>query len=263
MEPHEIERAASIWDSGNYLSLATRLAPAAHQLANTIGPGPEKTALDIATGTGSVARELARQQWATTGIDIAPGLLHEAAKIAQAENLDITWHNAPLDDLPFADHTMDLVTSSFGIIFAPDPAAALTEIHRVLRPGGTLALAVWPSTGHMADMSAAMEPFVNYPLSGPFRWGDTDVLRTWLEPNFSHPAISIGYLNWQFSSPEAYINYMLENSPGHVATMRAAGNSAPQLREALIEFVRGSASPIGDIDLSLEFFTVTAQRRDN
>lgn len=263
MEPHEIDRAASIWDSGNYPSLAARLAPAAHQLAKTIGPGPEKTALDIATGTGSLARELARQQWATTGIDIAPGLLHEAEKTAQAENLDITWRNAPLDDLPMADHTIDLVASSFGIIFAPDPAAALTETHRVLRPGGTLALAVWPSTGHMAQMSTVMEPFVNYPLSGPFRWGDTDVLRTWLEPNFRHPAISNGYLTWQFPSPEAYIDYMLENSPGHVATMRAAADSAPQLRQALIEFAQESASQSGNIDLSLEFFTVTAQRRDS
>lgn len=262
MEPHEIERAAAIWDGGDYPALAERIAPAAQRLATIIGPGEGKTALDIATGTGSLARQLAHHDWDTTGLDLAHGLLKQAEKAAHSEGLDISWTRAPLDDLPHGDNTVDLVTSSFGLIFAPDPPAALTEARRVLRPGGTLGLTVWPVDGHMAQMSAAMEPFVDYPLTAPFRWGDTDILRTWLEPGFTDVAISNGFLPWQFPSAEGYIDYLLESSPGHVATTQAAGDAAGRLRDALIEFARERANDNGEIDLSLEFLTITAKRRD-
>lgn len=262
MEPHEIERAAEIWDSGNYSAFATLLAPASQQLAKIIGPGAGKTALDLATGTGNLARNLAHHNWTVTGLDLATGLLSKAEKLATADKLDITWTRAPLDDLPTNDTSADLVASTFGLIFAPDPAAALAEAHRVLRPEGTLALAVWPIDGHMARMSATMEPFVDYPLTGPFRWGDPDILRTWLEPGFTDIAISNGFLPWQFPSPENYIDYLLESSPGHVATLQAAGDSAPQLRETLIEFAQTEAKDSNNINLSLEFLTITASRRN-
>ena len=100
--------------------------------------------LDVACGTGVLAREAAKRVGAAgsvTGLDLNEGMLMVAKRILP----DVDWHQGDAADLPFADHRFDVVVSQFALMYFPDPVAALREMWRVLKPGGRLAVASWAS----------------------------------------------------------------------------------------------------------------------
>lgn len=96
--------------------------------------------LDVACGTGVLARDCAGRGGAITGLDRNAGMLAVARRTA-----GIDWREGMAEDLPFADGTFDTVVSQFGLMFFDDRAMALAEMWRVLTPGGRLAVAVWGS----------------------------------------------------------------------------------------------------------------------
>ncbi len=96
--------------------------------------------LDIACGTGVLTRAAAeRAGTRVTGLDPAPGMLATAEDRAP----HLAWVQASAEALPFPDTSFDLVLSQFGMMFFADREKAVREIHRVLEPGGRLAIAVW------------------------------------------------------------------------------------------------------------------------
>jgi SAM-dependent methyltransferase len=113
-------------------------------LAKAADVGPGKRVLDVACGTGILARELAEQVGASgsvAGLDLMPGMLEVAKQIAPS----IKWKQGAAENLPFPNQSFDVVVSQFGLMFFPDRTLALREMLRVLTPGGHLAVAVWDS----------------------------------------------------------------------------------------------------------------------
>lgn len=111
---------------------------------------PAHRVLDVACGTGALTRAAASRAGpggAVTGLDLNPGMLAVAARLSPL----IQWQQGTAEALPFPDQSFDAVVSQFGLMFFPDPAAALREMMRVLVPGGRLAVAVWAS---LADTPA-------------------------------------------------------------------------------------------------------------
>lgn len=121
--------------------------------------GPGTRVLDVACGTGILARELAARvgpSGSVTGLDLLPGMLEVAKQIAP----NIEWEQGTAQDLPFRDQSFDVVVSQFGLMFFPDRTKSLREMLRVLAPGGHLAVAVWDSLDNIpafADEVAALE----------------------------------------------------------------------------------------------------------
>jgi SAM-dependent methyltransferase len=106
--------------------------------------------IDIGTGTGTLARAALRRWPAVrvTGIDLSSGMIAAAETEADRllspdERRRFTTRVAPADALPFQDATFDTAISSFVLQLVPNRFRALREIHRVLRPGGTLAYVSW------------------------------------------------------------------------------------------------------------------------
>lgn len=113
-------------------SAAIEAAANFHTTAN--GQPKVATALDLATGTGKTARVVAAFAEHTIGLDRDGALL----QVAQADNPNIAFVQGSLDALPFADASMDIITSD-GIKYTLDKAtstAMYREIARVLKPGG-------------------------------------------------------------------------------------------------------------------------------
>lgn len=117
--------------------------PYSRELARRIPAGAQRI-LEIAAGTGRLTRHLldnlpARTEVVVTDLhepmlDVARSRIHDSrARFQQADMLD----------LPFIDATFDAVFCQFGLMFAPDKPLAMREMQRVLRPGGTLVVAVW------------------------------------------------------------------------------------------------------------------------
>ena len=102
---------------------------------------PGSWTLDVATGTGLVARELARGNVRVVGLDQSEEMLSGAARsiagTAFADRIRLVLGRA--ERLPFADEAFDAVTFTYLLRYVDDPAATVAELARVLRPGGVMA----------------------------------------------------------------------------------------------------------------------------
>ena len=106
-------------------------------LVSRIDVGPHATVLDVATGTGAVARELlAEKRCTVVGLDQSPEMLAEARRRLPASVTLIEGH---AEELPFPDAAFDALTFTYLLRYVDDPLATLRELLRVVRPGGTIA----------------------------------------------------------------------------------------------------------------------------
>jgi SAM-dependent methyltransferase len=109
-------------------------------LVAALDPQSDDVVLDLAGGTGDLVVALADRVARIVATDLSPVMVEAARKrgIANAEHRIMDMQAI---DLP--DASVDAVVSRFGYMLVPDPALALRETRRVLRPGGTLAFATW------------------------------------------------------------------------------------------------------------------------
>jgi demethylmenaquinone methyltransferase / 2-methoxy-6-polyprenyl-1,4-benzoquinol methylase len=106
-------------------------------LVSHVDVGPADTVLDVATGTGAVARELIAQKGcAVVGLDPSPEMLEEARRRLPPH---VRLVEGDAESLPFPDGAFDAVTFAYPLRYVADPGAALRELARVIRPGGTMA----------------------------------------------------------------------------------------------------------------------------
>lgn len=110
-------------------------------VSNIAGVAPGHAVLDVACGTGALtlaAAAIAGPTGRVTGLDANPEML----AVARRKSADIDWREGVAESLPFDDASFDAVVSQFGFMFFADRAKALSEMMRVLKPGGRLAVAV-------------------------------------------------------------------------------------------------------------------------
>jgi demethylmenaquinone methyltransferase/2-methoxy-6-polyprenyl-1,4-benzoquinol methylase len=111
-------------------------------LASRIEAGPGDTVLDVATGTGAVAIEIARRTGArVVGLDQSPEMLTGAReRVARAGLADrIELREGRAEALPFADGSFTALSFTYLLRYVADPAATMSELARVVRPGGVIA----------------------------------------------------------------------------------------------------------------------------
>ena len=110
-------------------------------------PQPGMKILDLASGTGEPAISLAARVGPSghvTALDLSPELLEIAADRARQRGFtNLSTQQADAHSLPFPDERYDLATSRFGVMFFRDPARALSEVHRVLKPGARACFLAW------------------------------------------------------------------------------------------------------------------------
>ncbi len=114
----------------------------AHRVATAARVEPGDDVLDVACGTGVLARaasDRVGRRGSVAGLDLNPGMLAVASRAAP----QIQWRQGAAEALPYDDSSFDAVLSQFGLMFFENRHTALTEMLRVLRPGGRLAIAVW------------------------------------------------------------------------------------------------------------------------
>ncbi len=131
--------------------------PWAEVLLDLVGPAAGERVLDIACGTGIVARlahERVGPAGAVVGVDVSPGMLEVARAVAPA----ITWRDGSALDLPLAEgERFDVVTCQQGLQFFPDRVVAARQMRRALAPGGRLGVATWRSADEI-PMFHALQP---------------------------------------------------------------------------------------------------------
>ncbi len=128
--------------------------PIARQLIDAAGPYPGERVLDVACGTGVVARlatEAVDREGTVAGLDANPAMLEVARSVGPD---DIVWHEASAETIPLPDTAVDLVLCSMGLQFFPDKHQALREMLRVLAPGGRVA---WCTPGPIPPLFEAID----------------------------------------------------------------------------------------------------------
>ena len=129
------ERA--MWALGDYHAFAKRtiweLGPV---LVEACGIASGQRVLDVAAGTGNVAIRAAEAGAEVVASDLTPENFEAGRREALAQGVELEWVEADAEALPFGDGAFDVVTSSFGVMFAPDHQKAADELLRVCRPGG-------------------------------------------------------------------------------------------------------------------------------
>lgn len=147
---------------------------------------PGHRVLDVATGTGALARDAASRVGpggAVTGLDPNPGMLDVARRLAPA----LEWRQGVAESLPFPDHSFDVVLSQFGLMFFRDRGAAVREAIRVLVRGGRFAFLVWDALENIPAYAAEVAllkrlagPRAADALRAPFALGTRHALETLL-----------------------------------------------------------------------------------
>jgi ubiquinone/menaquinone biosynthesis C-methylase UbiE len=131
-------------------------APLATDLIRLAAIRPGEGVLDVACGTGVVARLASQQVGATgtvAGLDVNPGML-AVARSATPHSMPIEWHTARAEAMPLPDASFDVVLCQMGLQFMPDKHGALREMWRVLVRGGRLILNVPGPTPRLFNIMA-------------------------------------------------------------------------------------------------------------
>lgn len=168
-----------LWSQGDYTRVALVLEPEAIALARRcVRPGMQ--VLDVAAGNGNFALEAARLGAEVTAIDMSPRMVELGRERSAAAGVDIAWLEADAESLPFPDSSFDLVSSTFGAMFAPRPELVAAELLRAVRPGGVVAMANYGPGGYLARLSGVLVGYSTTPaptFPSPFLWGDPTEVR--------------------------------------------------------------------------------------
>lgn len=172
-------RLKSMWMAGDFGQIAKQIETSAQEFIDRLQLKPGERVLDVACGSGNLALPAARAGAIVTGVDIAPNLLEQARARAAAEGLTIKFDEGDAESLPYADAAFDVVVSMFGAMFAPRPELVASELARVCRPGGRIAMANWTPEGHIGQMFKATGKHVPPPanMPSPIKWGDEETVR--------------------------------------------------------------------------------------
>jgi len=175
------------WMAGNFGEIAKNTVRIAEEFVSRLAIRPGVHALDIACGSGNVAIPMARAGAVVTGVDIAPNLLAQGRERAAAESLIVNFDEGDAEQLPYNDVSFDVVATMFGAMFAPRPELVVSEIARVLKPGGLLAMANWNPASFTGEMFRTSAKHVPLPpgVPSPLLWGDQKAVHERLGSHFT------------------------------------------------------------------------------
>ncbi len=237
-------------------------APWATDLVEIAVLQPGDRVLDVACGTGIVARVAARKlgdAGSVTGLDASAPMITAARAAATAEGLAVEWREASAVELPFPEAAFDILLCQSGLQFFPNRPTSLREMHRVLKPGGRLILSVWgpiersPGFAVAADaLTRHIGPEAARPItSGAFGLSDAEELRALItDAKFKDVTVHVAVKTLRYPSPDEFVLRHLAGSP----LGRAVGDAGENALAALLAEVgarlasavdgRGLAFPI-------------------
>jgi len=252
------ERQSVMWGNGPFDRIAASIEDLHSAVAEALDARAGERVLDLGCGTGRVAELMAPSGATVVGIDLAPGLIETAQERAAERGLEIDYRVGDCERLADADGTYDAVGSSVGIMFAPDHAATASELARITKPGGRVALANWvPGPGGVQDLFKVMLPFQPAPPpSSPFDWGDeetvTGLLGDAFELEFERRLNTVTY-----DSTEAYWQDFTQNYGPTRSLYESLGDRAEDMHAAWLAAF-GDARPYTQ---ERPYLLVTGRRR--
>ncbi len=209
--------------------------------------GPEVRALDLGTGTGTVARGLALAGCTVDAADIAPELMVQARELDQEAGVQVTYHTAPAESVPLSDASLDLVTAGQCWHWF-DRHAAAEEVRRLLLPGGAVVIAHLDWIPLPGNIVASTEALIVQHNSAWDKDGGTGLYPAWLTDLGTAGFTDIETFSYDLPlvyTPEAWRG-RIRASAGVAASLDAAAVEAfdRELATLLAENFPGAALPV-------------------
>lgn len=193
------------WEDGDYAEFSTYMHAGAVEILESWDLSQAKTLLDIGCGSGQTAIPAAKKGLQVTGIDIAENLIEHARNTAAAHKLNVQFDVGDAEDLPYHDQSFDAVITMIGAMFAPNPERVVSELARVVKPGGKIFMANWTPTSMPAQMFKCASEIVPPPpgLQPPVLWGDEATVQQRLANHFMDIKLSRRiYPQWNYPFDE-------------------------------------------------------------
>jgi SAM-dependent methyltransferase len=232
-------------------------------------PAPSACIVDLACGSGLLVRHLVDrldEDGRITGVDLDPVMLAHAA--TTLDDSRVSWHESDAGRLPFVSESVDLVCCHQGLQFFPDRHAVLTEVRRVLRPKGRVAVAVW---GRLEDnpWPAALSDAVRALLGDPAgdsmsivcRLGDPDDLAGLLRnANFDNIAIEVRARTAKHPNATRAAAGQLSALPSGTAIDDLAPGQRTELAAKVCKLLNGHIGPGGRLSVPSTCVFATATK---
>ncbi len=229
------------------------VADAGRRLVEFAAPPPRARALDVGAGRGAVARALLARGCEVTAIDASPVMMDRL----KADHPAVTASAMDARELAFPDRSFDLVTAGFVVQILDDPPAVLTEIRRVLVPGGAVALSLeTQSLGRldwMQQLTAEYFPGAAAPQPDPMTHDRLDALLT--EAGFTGLVREPIEMPQPIASPDALWEWLLPR--GGQDLLKALGERGEEFHGRFLEGARRMQEDGGGIVLD---FAATLHR---
>src|SRR5437660_580692 len=207
----EWRESARYWQQ-HATTIRRMFAPVTDALVQDAGIVEGHSLLDVAGGPGEPSLTIAERVGPTGSVmctDAVAEMVQAAEREAHRRGIaNISFRHCMADALPFGDTSFDVVISRLGVMFFPDPSAALREMLRVTKPGGALALAVWQETEQNPFLHVVTEVLSRYveappadpDAPGAFRFAEPGKLASILK---EAGAIDVRerFLNFQIEAP--------------------------------------------------------------
>lgn len=167
------------WSSGDYAVVGTTLQIVGESLCEALDLRSGERVLDVAAGNGNATLAAARRWCDVVSTDYVPALLERGRTRASAEGLPVQFEQVDAENLPYPDHSFDVVLSTFGVMFTPDQDKAAAEMARACKPGGRIGLANWTPTSFVGELFKLIGRYLPPPagVKSPALWGTEARLR--------------------------------------------------------------------------------------
>src|SRR5580658_9209841 len=224
-----------MWSLGDYGALAVHLEPHAIELAQRSRLQAGSEVLDVAAGNGNFAIAAARLGATVVATDLTPPMVELGRRRTGSLGLNVEWREADAEQLPFPEERFDVVGSVFGAMFAPDPERVASELFRVTRRGGLVAMANYGPKGFLGRFTAMLAEHGPAPPPGmqsPFDWGVTDEVHRRFKGLTSSIEIYPQALTFEFESIDAgWVFWERANPPLSAILTLLDAEQAESLRE--------------------------------
>ena len=260
----EVQKTApsTVWALGDYHRFAKDMVwSVGPELVAACGIEPGQRVLDVAAGTGNVALRAAEAGADVVASDLTPESLAAGEREARALGLELGWVVADAQALPFGDGAFDVVTSSFGAMFAPDHQAVADELLRVCRPGGTIGLASFTPDGGADEFFGVFAPYLPAPPPDalpPVLWGDEAHVRGLFGSRASLQLERRWLVERSSGGPREYCDFYRETFGPAVAAYAAD----PAVDADFLAFTtrRNRGEPDGPSEYHYEYLLVVARK---
>jgi ubiquinone/menaquinone biosynthesis C-methylase UbiE len=227
-------------------------APLTRLLRDRTAWEPGKAILDVGCGSGYPALAAAAAvgpSGRVTAIDVSPGMLAVTAARAAVNGLDnVAVLEMAAEDLRFPNETFDAVTGVCALMFSPEPARVMREIHRVLKPHGRVGIVAWDEPAlnpfsmlilGVISRFIALPPLPAPTAPGPFRFAPAGALDALMRTGgFANPGLESLVMTFQFDSVDEYLQVVTDVTGWRRRIDVLCADDVSKLKLALTDAVR-------------------------